>query len=86
MYAAQIILLLISSDFIASDYCYSIEMQRALERHEKGEARVIPIILRSIDWKNSPFGKLQALPKDGTAVKSLMGHQEIFHHLNNYKI
>src|SRR5437588_4771006 len=43
---ASIILLLISPDFLASDYCYNIEMQRALERHKVGEARVIPIILR----------------------------------------
>lgn len=66
--SAQIILLLVSDDFIASDYCYSIEMERALERHEDGEARVIPIILRPVDWETSPLGKLQALPKDGKAV------------------
>lgn len=47
---AQIILLLISSDFIDSDYCYSIEMKRAIERHAKGEAHVIPIILRHVYW------------------------------------
>ena len=65
---AHVILLLISSDFIASDYCYDVEMTRAMERHETGEARVIPIILRPVDWKQSPFGKLQALPKDGEPV------------------
>ena len=47
---AQIILLLISADFMASTYCYGIEMQRAMERHEAGQARVIPIILRAVDW------------------------------------
>ena len=62
---ADIILLLISPDFIASDYCYSKEMKWAMDRHERGEARVIPIILRPVDnWKGAPFGKLQALPKD----------------------
>jgi hypothetical protein len=66
--ASQIILLLISSDFLASDYCYDIEMKRALERHETGEAIVIPIILRPVDWNISPFGKLQALPRDGKPV------------------
>jgi hypothetical protein len=50
---AQIILLLISPDFMASDYCYSIEMQRAMERHEAGEARVIPIILKHVDWQDA---------------------------------
>ena len=62
--SSQIILLLISADFLASDYCYDKEMKRALERHEAGEARVIPIILRPVDWKGAPFSHLQALPKD----------------------
>ena len=61
---AQIILLLVSPDFMASDYCYSIEMQRAIERHEQGEAQVIPIILRPVYWQDA-LGKLQALPTDG---------------------
>ena len=65
---AHIILLLVSSDFIASDYCYDVEMQRAMERHEAGEARVIPVILRPTDWKAVPFGKLLALPTDGKPV------------------
>jgi energy-coupling factor transporter ATP-binding protein EcfA2 len=59
---ANIILLLISSDFLASDYCYDTEMTRALEHHNQGTARVIPIILRPCDWHSAPFGKLQALP------------------------
>jgi internalin A len=65
---AEIILLLVSADFIASDYCYEKEMQRALERHEKGKARVIPVIVRDVNWKNAPFAKLQGLPRDGKAV------------------
>jgi len=67
---ASIILLLISSDFLASDYCYSIEMRRALERHEMGEALVIPILLRPVDWKTAPFARLQFLPRDGKPVKA----------------
>jgi internalin A len=65
---ADIILLLISADFIASDYCYDIEMKRAMERHEAGEAKVIPVILRKNNWHSAPFGKLQALPKDGQPI------------------
>jgi hypothetical protein len=49
--SANIILLLVSSDFLASDYCYDIELKRALERHESNEARVIPVILQSVDWQ-----------------------------------
>jgi internalin A len=65
---ADIILLLVSSDFIASDYCYEKEMKRALERQRNGEARVIPIILRDVNWKAAPFSHLQPLPEGGLAV------------------
>ncbi len=68
--AADIILLLVSADFLASKYCYSIEMSRAMERHEAGEARVVPVILRDCDWHSAPFGKLMALPTDGKPVRS----------------
>lgn len=64
----QIFLLLISPSFMASEFCYGIEMQRAIERHEAGQARVIPIIIRPVDWKDAPFAKLKALPLDGKAV------------------
>src|SRR6266571_8771379 len=57
--SASLVLLLISPSFIASDYCYSIEMQRALERHEAGESCVIPILLKPVDWHGTPFSKLQ---------------------------
>jgi len=76
---ARIILLLVSADFLASDYCYDIEMKRALERHEAREARVIPVILRAVDnWQDAPFGKLQALPTDGKAVTSWPNQDEAF--------
>ena len=61
---ADIILLLISPDFPSS----SLEVKSALERHSNKEARVIPIILRPVDWKSTSFGKLQPLPRDGNAV------------------
>src|SRR6266700_2399332 len=67
---ADIILLFISADFMASDYLYSIEMQRAIERHERGEARVIPIILRPVYWEYAPFAKLQVLPTDAKPIRS----------------
>jgi TIR domain len=76
--SAEIILLLISADFLASDYCYDIEMKTALERHERNQARVIPIILRSVDWHRSPFGKLTALPTDGKPITSWPNPDEAF--------
>src|SRR5690348_9979659 len=60
--SAHIILLLISPDFMASDYCFGREMERALERHKAGTCRVIPILLRPTYWKGAPFSTLQLLP------------------------
>jgi hypothetical protein len=76
--SSQIVLLLVSSDFLASDYCYDIEVKRAMQRHEAGEARVIPIILRDVDWKGAPFSRLKALPKDGKAITSWSNRDEAF--------
>jgi hypothetical protein len=66
--AADLILLLVSPDFLESEYCYDVEMQRAMQRHEARETHVIPIILRPCDWKSAPFGRLNALPTDGKPV------------------
>jgi len=65
---ADIILLLVSADFIASDYCWDKEISRAMERHDSKEALVVPVLLRSCDWKGAPFGKVQGLPTDMKAV------------------
>jgi tetratricopeptide (TPR) repeat protein len=75
---AHIILLLVSDDFIASDYCYDLEMKRAMERHENKEARVIPIILHACLWDSAPFSKLQALPTDGRAVTDWSNRNHAF--------
>ena len=66
--SAGIILLLVSTDFLASDYCYDVEVKRAMQRHQAGEARVIPVILRPCDWAGAPFAKIQVLPKDAKPV------------------
>src|SRR5579859_2226552 len=66
--SASVILLLISPDFFASDYCYGIEMKQALEGHKVNEARVIPILLRPVDWQGAPFAHLQALPTNAKPI------------------
>jgi hypothetical protein len=76
--SASIILLLISPDFLASDYCYSIEMQQALRRHERGEAHVIPVILRPVYWQEEPLRNLQALPRDGKPITTWSNQDEAF--------
>lgn len=74
----EIILLLVSPAFIASDYCYEIEMKRAMERHSAGEAIVIPVILRACDWHHAPFGKLNATPLDGKPITQWPDTDEAF--------
>jgi hypothetical protein len=75
---ADIVLLLVSASFLASDYCYGKELQRAMERHETGEAVVVPVIVRPCDWKSSPFGKLLAAPRDGKPVTTWPNYDEAY--------
>src|SRR5450631_3213386 len=65
---ADVILLLVSARFMDSDYCYSVEMQRALARHEEGTALVIPILLHPVYLEDAPFEKLQMLPTDAKPI------------------
>lgn len=66
--SAHLILLLVSSSFMDSEYCYAREMTRAMERHQEGSAHVLPIFLRACDFGTAPFGKLQGLPRDARPV------------------
>src|SRR5215469_16593938 len=75
---AQIILLLVSANFIASDFCYSTEMKQAIARHDANKARVIPILLRPTDWKGALFAKLKMLPTDAKAITLWPSHDEGF--------
>jgi hypothetical protein len=72
--SARLILLLVSPDFLGSEYCYSIEMKRALERHEQDEALVIPIIVRPVYWQTTPFSQLRVLPADGKPLTDQRWH------------
>ncbi|MGE0666117.1 MAG: toll/interleukin-1 receptor domain-containing protein, partial [Sphingomonadales bacterium] len=67
--AADLVLLLVSPDFIASHYCVEREMRRALERHDAGETRVVPIIIEPCDWAAMPqLRRLKAVPNDGNPI------------------
>ena len=66
--SCRLFLLLVSPDFLASDYCIEREMVRALERHEAREAIVIPIIIEPCDWASTPLRHLRALPRDGKPI------------------
>ncbi|WP_346290631.1 SUMF1/EgtB/PvdO family nonheme iron enzyme [Sphaerothrix gracilis] len=75
---ADLILLLVSAPFLASDYCWNVEISRAIERHEAGEAIVVPIIMRPVDWEEAPFSKLQAMPKNAQPVVTWMPQDSAF--------
>ena len=74
----ELFLALVSSDYLASGYCYDREMTRALDRHHAGEVRVAPIIIRPCDWKETPLGRLKALPRDGKPVSTWVNEDEAY--------
>lgn len=75
---ANIILLLISVDFNASDFIWDKELAAAMKRHEEGTAHVVPIILRKCEWRNLPYAKLQALPRNATPVTEYANRDAAF--------
>lgn len=75
---SDVILLLLSPHFLASDYCYETEAQRALQRHDEGTAVVIPVILQPCDWLESPFRKLRATPSDGKPIAKFPNVNDAF--------
>jgi len=75
---AHIILVLTSSDFMASDNCYSSEMQTAMQRHHLKEARIVPVLLRPCEWKGSPLAELQALPTNAVPITLWDNRDEAF--------
>ena len=75
--SADVIVLLISPDFMASDYCFDIEVKRAMEKHESKDSVVLPVIVRACDWKDgAPFSKLQALPAPADPIKKWKDEDE----------
>lgn len=76
--SAQIILLFVSPDFMNSDYYQGIEVKRAMERHEARAARVIPVILRPVDWEQTPFYKLNPLPDRGRPITKFRDRDDAY--------
>ena len=62
--SADIILFLISPSFLASNYCFDVEVKKAMEKQAAGTAKIISIIVRTCDWHECEFSKFQAVPKD----------------------
>lgn len=75
---ADIVLLLVTSSFLGSEFIGRVELARALERHRRGAAIVIPVILKPADWQSAGLAGLQALPKNGKAVSTWSDHDAAY--------
>lgn len=75
---AEIIIFVVSADFIASKYCYEIEMMEAMKQHDLGISVVIPLIIRACDWEDTPFAKIQAAPTDAKPISEWKTSDDFF--------
>lgn len=75
---SDIVLLLLSPDFLASSYCFDTEVEKAMELHYEGQCVVLPIVIEHCDWQNSSLGRFQALPKDGKPISSWENKDEAY--------
>ena len=75
---ADLILVMVSADFLSSDYAYGVEFKRADDRARSGDARLVPVILRPVDWKGTPLDAFQALPREGRPVTAWRNRDEAF--------
>jgi len=78
MQDADVILLLISADFNNSEYIWKEELAHAMQRHEQGTAKVVPVILRKCEWSDMPYAKLQALPRGARPVSDFQDKDDAF--------
>lgn len=75
---AQLILLLVSPSFMASEYVQGREVKQALDMHDREAARVVPIVLRHVAFERTPIGRLQALPTNAKPVIAWRHPDEAF--------
>ncbi len=75
---SKIVLLMISPDFLASDYCMGVELKQALDRHWERQCRIVPVIIRDCRWTKTKFGSFQALPTDGKPIAEWGNKTEAF--------
>ena len=76
--SANLVLLLVSADFLASEYCFGVEVETALDRLKRGEVKVVPVLLKVCLWQELRFSELQIIPRDGKAVTSWSSVEEAF--------
>lgn len=75
---SEIFLALVSPDFLASNYCYEKEMEKAISLHDAGKTRIIPIIIEPCDWQSTPLKRFKAVPRDGKPISEWQNHNTAF--------
>ncbi|MEO5681582.1 MAG: TIR domain-containing protein [Chitinophagaceae bacterium] len=75
---ADLVIMLISADFLASEYIYGEEVQEAFKKHEEGRARILPVIIRACNWQDTPFAKFQVVPRSARPVSSWESKDEAY--------
>jgi len=68
--SADLILFLVSADFLASEYCFGVEVERAFVRLKRGDVTVVPVLLKPCLWEESRFSELQIIPRDAKPLTS----------------
>ena len=81
--SAHLILLLVTEDFLASEYCFGVEVERALARLKSGEVSVVPVLVKPCLWQESRFSELQIIPRDAKAITSWTSSDEAFVNVAN---
>ena len=80
---SDLFIALISPDYLASNYCYEKEFDKAMAMQEAGRLTIVPVILQPCEWKITPFGKMKALPKDGKAVSEWTNENNAYLDISN---
>jgi len=75
---SELFLALVSPDYIASNYCFEKEFQKAIKMQEEGKLTIVPIIVEPCEWQKTPFGKLKAIPKDGKPISEYTNQNNAF--------
>ena len=79
--SADIVLLLVSADFLASEYIWKVEVEKAMEKHQNKDGIIIPIFLKPCDWSDASFSIINGLPKDAKPVTKYEDMEEAFYEI-----
>lgn len=79
--SAHLILFMVSADFLASEYCFGIEVEKAFDRLKKGEIAILPVLLKPCLWRESRFSELPIIPRNANPITSWTSVEEAFNNV-----